>query len=709
MKTNFKTHLFFKLCVYAHSKSLIYLSKLRFFRSLSLDFEKNISFVTILLKQAHFISPISRLLISFLFYGLFLMTGISAQEMQLSTTNKKAIKAFEEALKLYEGRRDQEATPYLQKALEADPNFFEAHLLLGDMYFEKNDFVQAQGHYLDVLKLQNRPQSLLYYKLGICEMKQALYAEAATHIAQFLKTPAGDKEMRTYAEMDLKSAEFAKEAIKKPVPFDPKNFGEHVNSSYDEYFPTMTADQTMLLYTRLLPSEATPTGFNEDFYLSMSKDGKNWVSARNLGGPINTLQNEGAPSISTDGQTIIFTVCENFGDYGSGRKGLGSCDLFYSMISSRGWSMPENLGRSINSNQWESQPCYAADGRTLYFVKGIKNAKGKRDQDIYRSFLQEDGSWGKAEKLSSVINTPAQEESVFLHPDGKTLYFSSNGHPGFGGLDIFKSTMQEDSSWSTPVNLGYPINTEKDENSLLVTADGKLALFASDRAGGFGGLDLYHFELPVSAQPNPVTYLKGKVYDAQTQKPLEGMFELIDLSTGKTVVTSYSNASTGEYLVSLPAGKSYALNASKKGYLFFSETFALENTASLKPFEKNVPLQALSINSKVVLKNIFFETAKFDLKEASRVELNKLVAFLQANPNVKIEISGHTDNVGQKQANQLLSEQRAKAVVEFLTQKGVDAARLSAKGYGDTQPMADNDTEAGRAENRRTEFKVLGL
>lgn len=690
MKILSKTHLFLKLCVYAPSKILIYYSKLRFFPSLGLDFEKNLSFFL-------------RILITTL-----IPLSIFAQQPQYNTTSKKAIKNFETALKLYESRQDQQAIPYLKKAMEEDPNFFDPHILLGDMHFESNQFVEAEKEYQACLQINPRAQSFIFYKIGVCQLKQEKYEQAAQNLKQFLQTPTADKEIRMFAEMDLKSAEFAKEAIKKPVPFNPINFGANVNSQYAEYFPTMTADQSMLLYTRLLPSQATPTGFNEDFFLSLKK-GTDWSLAQNIGGPINTLQNEGAPTLSTDGQTIIFTVCENFGDYGANRKGLGSCDLFYSMISSRGWSNPENLGRNINSNQWESQPCYSADGTTLYFVKGIRNAKGKRDQDIYTAVLQADGSWSKAEKLSNVINTPGREESVFLHPDGQTLYFSSDGHPGFGGLDIFKSSLQADGSWSTPENLGYPINTAQDENSLLVTADGKLALFASDRPGGFGDLDLYHFELPKNLKPNPVTYLKGIVYDAQTKKPLESMFELIDVATGKTVVTSYSNPSNGEYLVSLPAGKQYALNASKKGYLFFSESFALEQSNSLEPFQKNVPLQSLQVNNKVVLKNIFFETGKFDLKPSSMVELNKLHAFLQSNPTVKIEIGGHTDNVGQKEANMTLSNHRAKAVLDFLVQKGIDMGRLTSKGYGDTQPMAPNDTEVGKAENRRTEFKIVGL
>ncbi len=642
------------------------------------------------------------------FYFVVSMSNLLNAQQTYTTSNKKAIKNFEQALKLYEGRNDKDAIVILDKVTIDEPTFFEARMLLGDIHFEANNFAQAAQQYRAITNMNPSFSSMVFYKLGICQMKLEKYEEAYKSIQYFVNTPNVNKELKSMAEFDLKSAAFAKDAIKNPVPFNPTNLGEAINSELSEYFPTMTVDEEMILYTRLLPEPNSPNKYNEDFFLSNKNENGQWTNSKNIGPSINTILNEGAPTLSTDGQTLIFTVCELFGEYGGNRKGFGSCDLFYSMLSSKGWSPAQNMNKPINSMHWESQPCFSADGKTLYFIRGVKNSKGKRDQDIYKSILQPDGFWSNPEKLSSVINTPGREESVFIHPDGKTLYFSSDGHPGFGGLDIFKSTLQEDGEWTRPINLGYPINTAQDENSLFVSANGKLALFASDRAGGFGGLDLYSFELPEQMKPIMVTYLKGKVYDEVTKKPLESVFELIDLSTGKTVVTSFSNPNSGEYLVSLPSGKEYALNASKTGYLFFSETFSLVNKESVEPFKKDVPLSPIAVNSKVVLKNIFFETGKYDLKNQSIAEINKLFEFLSNNKTLKIEIGGHTDNVGSSNSNMVLSQNRAKAVFDYLINKGIESERLTYKGYGDTTPIADNSNELGRAENRRTEFKIIG-
>ncbi|MCB0410731.1 MAG: OmpA family protein, partial [Flavobacteriales bacterium] len=320
-----------------------------------------------------------------------------------------------------------------------------------------------------------------------------------------------------------------------------------------------------------------------------------------------------------------------------------------------------------------------------------------------------DGKFSVAQKLSDVINSKGREESVFIHPDNQTLYFSSNGHVGFGGLDIFMSKKQPDGNWGAPINLGYPINTASDENSLLVGPDGTIAYFASNRKGGIGGLDIYQFEMPKEIRPEKITYTKGKIYDAKTKQPLEANFELIDVENGKTLTQSFSDA-TGEFFVTITANKNYMVNVNRPGYLFYSENFLMKNKEAdfNKPFVIDIPLEPIDIDGVVELKNIFFDVNKWDLKPESKAELEKLTQFLTSNPKLKIELGGHTDNSGDKKFNATLSTNRAKAVYDYLVTNGkIDAARLSYKGYAETKPKVPNDSPENKAKNRRTEFKVI--
>jgi outer membrane protein OmpA-like peptidoglycan-associated protein len=309
--------------------------------------------------------------------------------------------------------------------------------------------------------------------------------------------------------------------------------------------------------------------------------------------------------------------------------------------------------------------------------------------------------------MGKPINTDKVENSPFIHPDGKTLYFMSNGHPGMGGMDIFMSRKQDDGSWSDPVNLGYPINTHRDEGFFIVSASGKTAYFASDQLNGFGHFDLYSFELPVDVRPDPVTYLKGFISDSESNKPITADFQLFNLETGKLVVQSVSDETDGSFLVCLPSNATYALNVNKKDYLFHSEHFDLtaENT-SKDPVIRDFRLQPIRTGEIVVMNNIFFDFDSDLLKNESLVELNKLIQLLADNPTMHIEIRGHTDNVGSPQYNRTLSEKRATSVFNYLINSEINKSRLSFRGYGDTIPIAPNDTEEGRALNRRTEFRV---
>jgi outer membrane protein OmpA-like peptidoglycan-associated protein/Tol biopolymer transport system component len=634
------------------------------------------------------------------------MQAFAQPNKEYSIKDKKAIKQYEQALNHYNLREMDQARTILEELTLSKPEFIEAQFMLAQLYDETGQTTRAIAPLTTALQTNPDYYPAGWLMLAECYFAEGNYTDAEKAVTKYMPYPKNDKRMEKRAQVILASCVFAKKALASPVPFEPINLGTGVNTDRDEYYPCITADQGTLLFTRLVKDDRAYQGKQEDFFISSQTNGK-WSEATPIR-EINTPSNEGAPTLSADGNTLIFTACELAdGSWGGNRQGVGSCDLFYSYRTADGWSASQNIGQGINTGSWESQPSYSADGQTLYFVRGKRSARGPVEQDIYYCYLNEKGQWSAPQKVPGRVNTDFAEESVMIHPDGRTLYFSSNGHPGMGGLDIYMSRMLPDGSWDTPVNLGYPINTYKDENSLQVTRDGQIALFASERDGGYGGLDLYQFELHPLARPEPVTYVQGIVQDKLSFKRLEAHLELIDLSNGKTVVRAYSDESNGRFLLCIPSGKDYALNVSKDGYLFHSENFSLKNYFSEKPYELDVRLQKLKAGALIVLENVFFETNSYALKPESRVELDKLVSLLAANPQRKVEIGGHTDNVGSDESNLQLSDNRAKSVVEYLISKGIDASRLTYKGYGESQPIADNESEEGRAKNRRTEFRVI--
>ncbi len=629
-------------------------------------------------------------------------TGFSQEYYELSTKSKKAKKYYENGEYLLKKENIKEAKVSFLSAIEEDPEFYEAHMLMGEIYEHEENDSAAVVAYRKAIEIDQDRYPPTYFILADLEYKNGWYDSALVHFKKYLRYEGTYGKNQIKAEKYLANCEFAIEAIKNPVPFQPVNLGYNINSELNEYFPCLTADNQTLLFTRLLTNTRSVTGRQEDFFISYFINDE-WEPAVDLGPPINTIVNEGAPTLSADGNILIFTACESIDGYGARRNGFGRCDLFVSKRSGNDWLMPYNLGEPVNSRHWESQPSISSDGRTIYFVSNRNN-----DYDIWSSTVNNNGDWSEPEILGDNINTEGYEGSVFIHPDNQTLYFSSDGHVGMGGLDIYVSRRDSLGKWGRPVNLGYPINSFKDDNSILISADGELAMFASDREEGYGGLDLYSFELYEEARPQVVTYMKGTVFDKETNKKLDARFELTSLTTGLVAIESFSNKKTGEFLVCLPANDDYALTVSKEGYLFYSENISLTGeNSSTDPMLKDVPLEPIKVGAKMVLKNIFFETDKYDLKELSKIELKKLIRLLETNPGMKIEISGHTDNVGSPEYNKTLSENRAKTVNKYLVENGIDQSRLLYKGYGETNPVDTNENHEGRANNRRTEFKVV--
>ncbi|UKN01454.1 OmpA family protein [Paracrocinitomix mangrovi] len=660
-------------------------------------------------------------LLTILFVALIASCSM-AQPGKWNTKNKKAIKLVEAGMDAahnapidQNGRLDfSDAINYFDKAIAKDPNFTDAYILKAEYSMRGGDpeaAIQAY-HTLIAIPTFTTSTGYVYYDLANLEFANGMYKEALEHAQKYATYRTAPDDMKQENQWIILNSEFAIEAMKNPVPFDPVNVGSGVNTYDPEYFPTLTVDQNNLLFTRRVTNERTGQ-WQEDFFISENDNGY-WKTGEPMPTNINTSFNEGAPTFAPDGKTLIFVGCavERVG-YGGNRRGYGSCDLFITQKVGTKWLDPINLPGMVNTKHWETQPSLSSDGKTLYFIRGQIRGTGGRAQrngDIYMSKLQEDGSWGEAEKLPDNINTKYSESSCLIHPDGKTLYFSSNGHIGMGGYDLYMTQLQPDGSWSDPVNLGYPINTHHDENSLLVFADGKLAVFASDRPGGLGSLDLYQFVLPETVRPTKTIYMTGTVFDIVSRKKLGAEFSLKDLETGEEVVRSYSDPMDGSFLVSLPINKKYALFVNKEGYHPYTVNFDLvvpEN--SEEPYHMDVPLTPLSqpTSGEIALANVFFDLDSDKLRPESFLELNAFAAFLKANPKMKIELQGHTDSQGDDAHNMTLSQGRAKSVYNYLVQQGVDAKQLTHKGYGETRPSTF--TDASGNEVKRTEEWINAL
>ena len=617
----------------------------------------------------------------------------------LSTKKKKAIQWYTEADNYRVRGQFAEAIALLERALEKDEDFHEAWFRLGQTYKMARKYPKAAEIFERAIEHNplNKPLTGIYYELGEIYMGLGQYDQAQGHLTKYLTSRPGNKNKIEQAHRMIKNAEYALEHRGKEASVQLDPMPETVNAFPMQYFPVLTADKKTLIYTRRL---GTHNDHDEDLVVSRRNDQGDWSEPVSLSPNINTQLNEGTSTISADGRTLIFTSCY-------GRETVGNCDLYISYKEGDTWTVPANMGEPVNSTSWDSQPSLSADGRTLFFVSNRPGGYGKID--IWYSRLLPTQKWSIPVNAGNIVNTSADEVSPFIHANHSTLFFSSDGHQGFGGFDVFKSEWSGGEKFTEPQNIGPPINTAADQISVFITADGEEGYYSYETYEADQRRSIiYTFKVPESFRPQVVTnYVAGKISEKGTERPLEASIELYDIAKNELVSLVYSDSLSGEYLMVLPEGSQYALYVNKPGFLFESQAFNYIEKYEKDPVIIDFTLQPFEKGASVVLNNIFFDFDSYEIRETSFTELRKIEKFLKNNPQVRIEIAGHTDNKGSAEYNLTLSRQRAKSVYDYLVRRGISPRQISFKGYGDTQPLVPNDSEQNMQKNRRIEFKIL--
>ena len=683
--------------------------------------------------------------------------GILAQNVEFDknvfkeqkTEFKEAVKNLETGDSYFRSEpmpRYPQAIPYYEAAQKFNPNNGDLNFKLGMCYLNSNMKFKALPYFEKAYKLKPGVSKDIHFYIGRGSQLIKEWDKAISEYELYRNgaNPKESADMIAEAAKKIEECRSGKKLQATPVRVWIDNMGKAINSESPDYGMIMNADASEIYFTS---RRASTTGggkdefineWFEDIYTS-KKVNNEWEPAKNVGSPLNTKGHDAAVALSPDGSRMIIYLDDN-----------GDGNIYESVRKNNMWSKPKSLGDDICSPYHESSACYSSDGKKLYFVssRSLEKKGAPKDKDIYvATWNAEKKRWGNVTRLPETINSRYEEDGIFLHPDGKTMYFSSQGHNSMGGYDIFYTVLQEDGSWTKPVNVGYPLNTPDDDVFFVVSASGKHAYMTSFREDGFGEKDLYKvtflgeekqpmlntedvllassgvpvrekvIEPKVEVRKSEMALLKGTVRDAKTKKPLEASIELINNENNTVLAEFTSDDVTGKYLVSLPAGRNYGIAVKVNGYLFHSENFEIPKESDYQEFTKDIDMKKVEVGEVIVLRNIFFDLNKFSLRNESQSELDRLTKLLQDNPTLRIQISGHTDSRGSATLNKELSANRAKTVVDYLVGKGIDKKRLEFQGYGKEQPIVSDEeiakmkSEKAREEahqnNRRTEFKII--
>lgn len=619
-----------------------------------------------------------------------------------TSSSPKAIQLYGQASKAYLEKQYQNAIKLLKEAIKKDKKFIEAYFQLAIIYKNLEEFKHAE-QLLDKTKAYiPTKDTYLHYKISYLYYRIGAYKKAK---AAFKRIPTESKKsklLQSKIHTLQQNLSLALEKLQHPLVFNPKPLPPPLNQFASQYFPVLTVDQQTILFTALVNQSGR---YRENIYISHKDELGKWSAPVSISNQINgSTSNEGTCTISADKKTLVFTSCSREGNY-------GICDLYISYKKGEEWSKPQNLGPHINSKGWQSQPSLSSDGKTLYFVSERKGNYGKND--IWKSTLQPDGQWSKAVNLGPIINSKAREVSPFIHPNGQTLFFASNRTPSMGGFDIYYSNLVN-GEWTGPINLGYPINNHKDQASIFITADGKKGYYADGKRKdcNYHRSYIYEFDLPANLVPMPTSdIIKLKVLDAKTEQPIAAQVEVYDMATDTCQQRITLDPTDGETTIVVNGGKEYFVHISKDGHLFESKyiNYKNQNKPIITPEEEIILLPPIEIAQTKILKNVYFKYDEYSLDKKSYIELDRLVTFLQTNPEMTIELEGHTDYIGSDEYNQQLSTKRAKAIYEYLLQAGIANNRLSYKGYGKIHPIAPNDSYENRQLNRRVAFKIISI